>query len=79
MVVSLSHRQGSGYEKQLLANPRPVTCHQSPEIRAYHVEKQLRQQEKELRNHNLVMGPIQAFHEYYDSKNYQTDQDPRKY
>ena len=32
---------------------------------SYQVSKELRHQEKVLRNHNLVMGPMAAFQEYF--------------
>ncbi|ELT88884.1 hypothetical protein CAPTEDRAFT_226165 [Capitella teleta] len=33
---------------------------------SYQVQKELRHQEKVLRNNNLIMGPISAFQEYFE-------------
>jgi len=37
---------------------------------AYQITKQLKNQEKVLRDHNLVMGPMNAFSDYYNTANY---------
>jgi len=57
---------------------RPITSY--PVVTAQQMERHLHSQAKELRNHNMYMGPMAAFDDYFNPTTMRTfDDDHRKY
>ena len=71
-VSFLDYRQKVGYDG------RPTTTRPDLEYRNNQITKQIRHQAKVLRDSNIVMGPMSAFADYFDPRNYQCE-DQRKY
>ncbi|KAK2167593.1 hypothetical protein LSH36_26g10038 [Paralvinella palmiformis] len=59
-------RQGTGYDRITL----PPSARYTDAKVQHGIYKDLKRQEKILRDHNLVMGPMSSFSEYFDANSY---------